>query len=126
MKILGNTPDGDLIIQVSQAEWDGLRDGVKPIPESDSALAVLREEHKVCTMRRLGKLPGKPNQKLTQAINSSIRWIQVNRDMPFDEFLEKLKDPYFSMQVRSFGPELARILIEHLSNERTPRTLPNP
>lgn len=30
MKILGNTPDGDLIIEVSQAEWDGLRKGIKP------------------------------------------------------------------------------------------------
>jgi hypothetical protein len=30
MKVLGNTPEGDLIIQVSQAEWDGLRDGKKP------------------------------------------------------------------------------------------------
>ena len=30
MKIIGNTPEGDLIIQVSQAEWDGLQDGVRP------------------------------------------------------------------------------------------------
>lgn len=30
MKILGHTPEGDLIIQVSQAEWEGLQDGVKP------------------------------------------------------------------------------------------------
>lgn len=30
MKIIGKTLDGDLIIQVSQAEWDGLQDGVRP------------------------------------------------------------------------------------------------
>jgi len=30
MKILGNTPEGDLIVQVSQAEWNGLGDGVRP------------------------------------------------------------------------------------------------
>jgi hypothetical protein len=35
VKILGNTPDGDLIIQVSQAEWDGLQDGVKPRDDAE-------------------------------------------------------------------------------------------
>lgn len=30
MKIIGKTLEGDLIIQVSQAEWDGLQDGVRP------------------------------------------------------------------------------------------------
>lgn len=30
MKIIGKTPEGDLIIQVSQAEWNGLQDGVRP------------------------------------------------------------------------------------------------
>lgn len=30
MKIIGNAPNGDLIVQVSQAEWKGLQDGVRP------------------------------------------------------------------------------------------------
>jgi hypothetical protein len=33
MKVLGNAPDGDLIIQVSQTEWDSLQDGVRPKDE---------------------------------------------------------------------------------------------
>lgn len=30
MKIIGKTSEGDLIISISQAEWDGLRDGIRP------------------------------------------------------------------------------------------------
>ena len=30
MKIIGKTLEGDLIIQVSQAEWDSLGDGIRP------------------------------------------------------------------------------------------------
>lgn len=30
MKIIGKTLEGDLIISISQAEWDGLQDGIRP------------------------------------------------------------------------------------------------
>lgn len=30
MKVIGKTLEGDLIIQVSQAEWDSLGNGIKP------------------------------------------------------------------------------------------------
>lgn len=38
MKIIGKTLGGDLIISVSQAEWDGLQDGIRP---KDDRLARL-------------------------------------------------------------------------------------
>lgn len=36
MKVLGKTPEGDLLIQVSQAEWDGLQDGIRPKDNNDA------------------------------------------------------------------------------------------
>lgn len=44
MKIIGKTLDGDLIIQVSQAEWDGLGDGIRPKDHEPMGYRQAREE----------------------------------------------------------------------------------
>lgn len=44
MKIIGKTLEGDLIIQVSQAEWDGLGDGIRPKDYEPMGYYQLRDE----------------------------------------------------------------------------------
>ena len=56
MKIIGKTLEGDLIIQVSQAEWDGLQDGIQPNNHEDTSYYQLKEEW---TKTEANKLLGK-------------------------------------------------------------------
>lgn len=56
MKIIGKTLEGDLIIQVSQAEWDGLQDGVKPKENEPMGYHQVRDEwSKTDAAKLLGK-----------------------------------------------------------------------
>lgn len=42
MKILGNTPEGDLIIQVSKDEWNQLQSRIKSLNKSEEELITER------------------------------------------------------------------------------------
>ena len=44
MKIVGKTLEGDLIIQVSQSEWDSLENGVRPKDSEPMGYHQTREE----------------------------------------------------------------------------------
>jgi hypothetical protein len=115
MKVLGNAPDGDLIIQVSQTEWDSLQDGIRPVNNDRLAFAVLGEERKKCNQLRL---EGRGNPKLTNAINATYRWLGSYRDMTFCEFLERLEAHYFIAEIPGFGLKLQNLLIEHFSKDK--------
>lgn len=74
MKILGNTPEGDLIIQVTQEEWRLLQEGVKPESNSyKSGLKALKEWERTETHLFLSKLRERPFKLADTYLSYSFR-----------------------------------------------------
>lgn len=94
MKTIGKTLDGDLIIQVSQVEWDGLQDGVRP--QDDRYLSPDEVER----WRRSEVYQGLETMKLP-----GLNWRPLGRSLKrgkFDGTWESLK-VYLNTEHAPFG-----------------------
>jgi len=123
VKILGNTPEGDLIIQVSQAEWDSLRNGIRPESnlnsKTDSALELLKKIRYELERNRLKN--GVTNPPLSRVVCSALRHWEYG-DLSIEQFLKNLSDPMFLAGTRGIGLKSAELLSNYLKqycNEAT-------
>ena len=107
MKILGNTPEGDLIIQVSQAEWDGLQDGVRP----NDDWKIVRERWRASRAYEILNKDG--HSRIHRVISNAVGHGDI------DGSIQSLRDIVDGkIEVRNCGPA-ARAKLKKLLDEQT-------
>lgn len=108
MKIIGKTLQGDLIISISQAEWDGLRDGIRP-KEDWTVKAEL------WTKTEAAKFLGSP-RRYANNVERAFRFNQI------DGSLQSLRDLAAGKPKLAYVSKAIRVRLKTLLDSHTTQT----